>query len=197
MLHASALVKNGHILVLQAPHGAGKSTTALRLLLDDCQLVSDSQLYLTERDGELWMGGFPISRIKLRQDMLPLFPALAAEAQSEPVRNETKHRVDLARVRPELARREMLRVGHVEFCLLERWGRVESQIEPCSEEEVWTEIMVNSLHYDTAEVWKENLRNVQFLLEKANLHRLRIGTSEQGILKTVNSLWSTNAAGCF
>jgi hypothetical protein len=32
MLHASALVKDEHILLLQAPYGTGKSTTALRLL---------------------------------------------------------------------------------------------------------------------------------------------------------------------
>src|SRR5215208_445659 len=72
MLHASALLKDGHLLILQAPHGTGKSTTALRLLLNGCQLVSDSQIYLAERDGAKWMGGFPVGRIKLRTDMLPL-----------------------------------------------------------------------------------------------------------------------------
>jgi hypothetical protein len=195
MLHASALLKGDHLLVLQAPHRTGKSTTALRMLLNGYQLISDSQIYLTERNSQLWMGGFPIGRIKLREDMLPLFPALAAEAQTEPVRNETKHRVDLARLRPELARREMVHVDRLEFCVLERRNRIESQIEPLSEADFWTELMVNSLHYDTAEVWRENLRNVHLLLEKANLHRLRIGSSEENILKTVNSLWPTNAAG--
>ena len=189
MLHASALVKDGHILVLQAPHGTGKSTTALRLLLNGYQLLSDSQVYLAERDGALWMGGFPIGRIRLREDMLPLFSALAAEAQTEPVRNETKHRVDLMRVDPALARREMIAVQRVEFCLLERWNRLESNMEPLSENELWPEIMVNSLHYDTPELWHENLRKVELLLRKANLHRLRIGTSEAEILKTVNQLW--------
>ena len=189
MLHASALVKDGQILVLQAPHGTGKSTTALRLLLNGYQLLSDSQIYLAERDDVLWMGGFPMGRIRLREDMLPHFPALAAETQMEPVRNETKHRVDLMRVDPALTRREMIRVQRVEFCLLERWDRTESKIEPVSEDELWTEIMVNSLHYDTPELWNENLRKVDLLLRKANLHRLRIGTSEAEILKTVNQLW--------
>jgi len=189
MLHASALVKDGHILVLQAPHGTGKSTTALRLLLNGYQLLSDSQIYLYEDKGELWMGGFPIGRIRLRADMLPLFPVLAAEAQIEAVRNETKHRVDLMRVDPALTRREMMRVQHVEFCLLERWDKSESRLEPLSEEELWPQIMVNSLHYDTAELWKENLRRVDLLLRRANLHRLRIGTSEDEIIKTVNQLW--------
>ena len=46
MLHASALLKDGNILVLQAPHRTGKSTTALRLLLNGYQLLSDSQIYL-------------------------------------------------------------------------------------------------------------------------------------------------------
>ncbi len=102
MLHASALVKDDHILLLQAPHGTGKSTTALRLILNGYKLLSDSMVYIGEHDGELWMGGFPVGRIKLRSDMLHLFPELAAEAQDEPVRDETKHRVELNRVDPEL-----------------------------------------------------------------------------------------------
>ncbi|MGZ9234962.1 MAG: hypothetical protein ACXW4E_05500 [Anaerolineales bacterium] len=189
MLHASALIKDKHILVLQAPHGTGKSTTALRLLLNGYQLLSDSQIYLHEDDGALWMGGFPVGRIRLRADMLPLFPVLAAEAQTEPVRNETKHRVDLMRVAPTLTRREMIRIQRVEFCLLERWDKSESEIEPLSEDELWREIMVNSLHYDTPELWNENLGRVDLLLRDANLYRLRIGTSEDEILKTVNQLW--------
>ena len=189
MLHASALVKDDHILLLQAPHGTGKSTTALRLLLNGYQLLSDSMVYLGEKDGDLWMGGFPVGRIKLRTDMLPLFPALAAQAQAEPVRNETKHRVDLMKVDPQLTRREMMRIRRVEFCLLERWDRFETQLEPLSEEELWPEIMVNSLHYDTPELWNENLRRIEQLLRHANLHRLRIGTSEADILKTVSQLW--------
>jgi hypothetical protein len=195
MLHASALVKNGQILVLQAPHGAGKSTTALRLLLNGYQLLSDSQIYLTRRDGALWMGGFPVGRIRLREDMLPLFPALAAEAQTEPVRNETKHRVDLMQIDPAWTRREMVEVRRVEFCLLERWEQAHSSIESLSEDEVWPEIMVNSLHYDRRELWNDNLRNVDLLLRKSNLHRLHIGTSEAEIIRTVNELWQMNEAG--
>jgi hypothetical protein len=189
MLHASALVKDEHILVLQAPHGTGKSTTALRLLLNGYQLLSDSQIYLGERAGALWMGGFPVGRVKLRTDMLPLFPALATEAKTEPVRNEIKHRVDLMRVDPASAIRQMIQIHRVEYCLLERWDKSESQIEPLSEDDLWPEIMVNSLHYDTPELWNENLRRVDLLLRKANLHRLRIGTSEDEIIKTVNQLW--------
>jgi len=189
MLHASALVKDEHILVLQAPHGTGKSTTALRLLLNGYQLLSDSQIYLAEHDGALWMGGFPIGRIKLRTDMLPLFPRLASQTQREPVRNETKHRVDLTQVDPARTRNEMIQVGEVEFCLLERWDRSESKVGPLSESELWPEIMVNSLHYDTPELWKDNLRRVDLLVRKARCHRLWIGTSETEILKAVNQLW--------
>lgn len=189
MLHASALVKDEHILLLQAPHGTGKSTTALRLLLNGYQLLSDSMVYLGEYGAELWMGGFPVGRIKLRTDMLPLFPTLAMETQTEPVRNETKHRVDLTRVDPALSRPQMIQVNRVEFCLLERWDKLESKIEPLSEEGLWPEIMVNSLHYDTPALWNENLRRIEQLLRKANLHRLKIGSSEAEIIKTVNQLW--------
>lgn len=189
MLHASALVKDGHILLLQAPHGTGKSTTALRLLLNGYQLLSDSMVYMGEHSGNLWMGGFPVGRIKLRTDMLSLFPTLVREAQVEPVRNETKHRVDLTQVDDSLARRDMIGVNRVEFCLLERWDRHESKIDPLSEDELWPAIMVNSLLYDTPELWSENLGRIELLLHKSNLHRLHIGTSEAEIVKAVNQLW--------
>jgi len=79
----------------------------------------------------------------------------------------------------------------VEYCLLERWDQSASRVEPLSEEEIWPEIMVNSLHFDTQELWAENLRRIGLLLKHANLHRLRIGTAEDEILKTVNELWRT------
>ena len=193
MLHASALVKDGQVLLLQAPHGTGKSTTALRLLSDGFRLLSDSMVYIGERQGELWMGGFPIGRIKLRAGMLPLFPEAAAGAKSEPVRDETKHRVELDKLDPGMAHPEMLKVGRVEYCLLERWDEPHSRVEPLSEAELWPEIMVNSLHYDTPEFWNENLRRIQLLLKHASLHRLRIGTSEDDILKTVAQIWKTRS----
>lgn len=191
MLHASALIKGENILLLQAPHGTGKSTTALRLLSNGHRLLSDSMVYIGERGDELWMGGFPVGRIKLRADMLPLFPALAAEAEAEPVRNETKHRVELKRVDPAMAYPQMIRIRRVEYCLLERWDKTQSEIAPLTEDELWRAIMVNSLHYDTQEMWNENLRRIGLMLRHANLHRLRIGTSENGIIKTVNDLWQT------
>jgi hypothetical protein len=49
--------------------------------------------------------------------------------------------------------------------------------------------MVNSLHYDTQELWEENLRRIDLLLRQARVHRLRIGTSEAEILRSVNGLW--------
>lgn len=189
MLHASALLKSEHVLLLQAPHGTGKSTTALRLILNGYQLLSDSMVYIGDQAGDLWMGGFPVGRIKLRADMLPRFPALAAAAHIEPVRNETKHRVDLMWVDPALICREMIPIRRVEFCLLERWDKAETQFAPLSKEELWPEIMVNSLHYDTPQLWNENLSRIDRLLHNANLYRLRIGTSEDEIVRTVNTLW--------
>jgi hypothetical protein len=191
MLHASALVRDGRILLLQAPHGAGKSTTAARLILNGYRLVSDSMVYICERGGDLWLGGFPVGRIRLRADVLPRFPALAAEAEPEPVRDETKYRVLLDRVGPGLGHGELIRARQVEYCLLERWDGSVSKLEPLTEDELWPEVMVNSLHYDTAALWRENLRRIGLLLERANLHRLLIGSSEPGILKAVDALWTS------
>lgn len=189
MLHASALIKNEKILLLQAPHGTGKSTTALRLLSKGFRLLSDSMVYIGERDQDLWMGGFPIGRIKLRKDMLPLFPKLAAQSEAEAVRGETKYRVELKRVDPSMAASSMIRIRKVEYCLLERWGETGSTVGSLTEDELWREIMVNSLHYDTPELWEQNLRGIAAMVRRASLHRLRIGTAETGIIHAVNSLW--------
>jgi hypothetical protein len=121
--------------------------------------------------------------------MLPLFPELAAHTETELIRNETKYRVDLMRVDPGLACLEMIPIHRVEFCLLERWDESESRVDPLSREELWPEIMLNSLLYDTPQLWTENMRRIDLMLQKANLHRLQIGTSEAGILKTVNQIW--------
>jgi hypothetical protein len=190
MLHASALVKDGRILLLQAPHGTGKSTTALRLLLNGYKLLSDSMVYIGERKSELYMGGFPVGRIKLREDMLPQFPELASLADTEPVRGEIKHKVDLDRVDPSLTIREVVRVAGVEYCLLERWSESHSKIEHLEEKELWPNIMLNSLHYDNPDLWKANLSRVGLLLKHARLHRLLIGTTESGILESVQKLWT-------
>ena len=92
-------------------------------------------------------------------------------------------------VDPSSAVRKMVPVQRVEYCLLERWDKLGSNIELLSADELWPEIMTNSLHFDTPELWNENLRRVDLMLHKAHLHRLRIGTSEHEILKTVNQLW--------
>ncbi|HEY2982021.1 MAG TPA: hypothetical protein VGJ22_12630 [Anaerolineales bacterium] len=191
MLHASALVQDDRILLLMAPHGTGKSTTSLRLLSNGYKLLSDSQIYLGEREDELWMGGFPIGRVKLRGDILPLFPELAGLSRPEPVRDETKHMVELERVDPALAVRDMIPVRKVKFCLLTRGTQVRSEIQPLTADKLWPEIMVNSLHYGRPEVWQQNLRRIALLLEKAELHHLRIGTSEEDILQTVNQMWTS------
>ena len=83
----------------------------------------------------------------------------------------------------------MIRIRRVEYCLLERWDKSESTIEPLTEDDVWREIMANSLHYDTQAMWSENLRRIDLLLRHSNLHRMRIGASDDEIIKTVNSLW--------
>ncbi len=193
MLHASALVKGDRTLLLMGPHGAGKSTTALRLVLNGYKLLSDSMVYVGERASALWIGAFPVGRIKLREDMLDQFPTLAGEAKLEPVRDETKHRLEMDRLAPERTCLEMVPVDQVELCLLERWGNSHTHVERLRQVDLWPQIMVNSLHYDKPELWRENLRTIGLLLEHARVHRLRIGTSEAEILSTVEGLWTPRA----
>jgi len=59
LLHASCVALNGAGLLILGPSGAGKSGLALQLMALGCQLVSDDQTRLTQRDDCLWAAPVP------------------------------------------------------------------------------------------------------------------------------------------
>ncbi len=190
MLHASCLVRDGRALLLMAPHGSGKSTTALYLMLAGYGLMSDSQIYVNLRDGRMQLTGFPVGRIKLRQDMLSEFPQFSGSITPERVRGETKFLVDLRRGHPDMIFDRALEPEFIELCLLARSGAPHTERSSPTEDEVLRAVMENSLHYDAAPVWEANLRTLDALLKRARAHRLSIGTESEGILRAVDELWA-------
>ena len=183
MLHATGLVRNGRVLLLMAPHNSGKSTTALRLTLSgNFRLLSDSQIYIAMTERGLQLTGFPVGRGKLRRDMLPHFPQLAPLLTPEQVRDETKYVLDLHQFDSSLVYDEPVYPTQIDLCLLKRNGQPKTTLHEATLEETWEAIMLNSLHYDNPDVWAENLRLIEPLVNMARLFHLGIGTKGEGIV---------------
>ena len=189
MLHASCLVRDGRVLLLMAPHNSGKSTTALRLALAGFRLLSDSMVFLSPYDARPRLFGFPVGKIKLREDMLPQFPELHPFVRTELVRGETKYSLDLREYDPTLVLDEAMQPSCIELCLLGHSGGRTTHLVTATRSEVMDSIMVNSLFYDTAAVWRRNLALIDQLVAAAGWHHLAIGTDASGIITKVEGLW--------
>ena len=188
MLHASCLQRGGRVLLLVAPHNAGKSTTALRLVLAGWQLVTDSMVFLQRRDRELLLLGFPVGRIKLRSDVVDQFPQVGHLLQAEQVRSETKYAVDLGRCPWAGVSREAVVPRAIELCLLQRRPGPASSLEPVSSQAVVEALMENSLYYDSRQVWQVNLSLLEEVVARARCHRLTIGSDGAGVVAAVEAL---------
>ncbi len=193
MLHASCLYRDGHALLLMAPHNTGKSTTALRLALAGYPLLSDSMIFLADHAGELRLLGFPVGRVKLREDVVPAFPHVHPLLSPEPVRDEVKHSFDLRDLNPDLVHEEAVSPATVDLCLLKRGDSAHTSLERATQTEVDEAVMRNSLFYDTAAVWERNLAVIEQLLDRASFYHLSIGSDGDHLVETVAQLWGQHA----
>ena len=188
MLHCTGLIQGDRVLLLLAPHNSGKSTTALRLVLSGYTLLSDSQIYLSPDQPELELLGFPVGKAKLRQDMMPLFPALHPYLQTERVRDEVKYSVDLRRYNPAMVCETAVRPRHLDFCLLTRHRQSQTTLTPATYDEVMAAIMDNnSIFYDAAAVWHNNLRLIDHCVRQSHGYHLTIGTDPAHIVDTIKN----------
>jgi hypothetical protein len=198
MLHASCLERDGRTLLLMAPHNAGKSTTALHLALAGYRLLTDSMVHVSPFHGPTGdddqngsfslLCGFPVGKIKLRRDMLTAFPRLQPLLEAEQVRGETKFRLDLRDVDPELVLERARPCAEVNLCLLRRHDAAHTSIIPAAQDEIWHAALHNTLFYDQDAVWQRNLAQITPLIERANMYHLVIGSDPEGIVAAVNEL---------
>ena len=189
MLHASCLRRGEDTLLLLAPHNAGKSTTALRLVHGGYQLFTDSMVFAELCEQNVRLHGMPVARVKLRRDMVGAFAQLQPFLEAEQVRGETKYGVDLRAFNPGMVHTESIVPGRLEICLLQRREGAASGLAPARREEVEEAVMRNSLFFDTFKTWQGNLEVLQRLVEKARWHHLYIGADVDSIVETVDSLW--------
>ena len=193
MLHCSGLVCEDRLLLLMAPHNTGKSTTALRLVMAGYQLLSDSQIYVSPDYEDLRLFGFPVGKAKLRQDMVPYFEQLHPHLQAEPVRDETKYSLDLRTINPAWSHDAALTPRHIDLCLLRRADQSDTTIQPISQDDVWDDVMQNSIFYDSAEPWQKNLQQAKRVVDVANCYQLTIGTDPDKIVAALANLSASHS----
>lgn len=182
MLHATGLLFQERVILLMAPHNGGKSTTALRLVLAGAALLTDSQLYISEHQGQLMLMGYPIGRLKLRPNVVNQFPEVDHQMATEPIRGELKHILDLRHFRPQAVCEEAVFPSGVEICLLSLQDQPQTVLEPASREEIWRAVMANSIYYDAIQVWRPNLENIDRLIAMASYHHLKVGADQESLV---------------
>ncbi|MCB8946196.1 MAG: hypothetical protein H6658_20825 [Ardenticatenaceae bacterium] len=188
LLHASCLVRDDQVLLLLAPHNTGKSTTALRLALSGYALLTDSMVFVDAEGEQVWLLGFPVGKIKLRQDVLGQFGALRPFLSPEIVRQETKYSLDLRQVDGAQVWPTAVSPTHITLCLMSRHDQPETMVRPAEITAVWQAITQNSLYYDTAAVWQQNLAQIERVVARAQAHHLTIGTDEAALLSVIHNL---------
>lgn len=188
-LHTTGLLKDQRVLLLLATHNSGKSTVALRLALAGYQLLSDSMIFISHQGPTFQLYGFPVGRIKLRPDMVADFPQLKPLLEKEPVRGEIKYAADLRQLDPTLVHETVIEPSEVYFCLLTRVNEPTTRLRPATRSEVVETVMSNSLFYDKAEVWKQNLTNIRPVIEQARCYHLQAGSDSTSLVATIDDLW--------
>jgi hypothetical protein len=199
MLHASCVGKEDRLLVLVAPHNVGKSTTALRLLNAGYNFLADGMALLKRRpsfegerlnnidNGREWVvGGYPIGEVKLRDDVLALFPKYSGEAVQ--VREQRKTVVDLRATHPGQVVKSILRPSIIHVCLVERTSDHASHLRPLSPAEAAPTLAANTVFWDEPERLAHNTALLDRLMQTAHFHRLSIGTDTDSLMDTLEKL---------
>lgn len=188
MLHASCLVQGERALLLLAPHGSGKSTTALRLALAGLRLMTDSMVFVRLIEGRPWLLGYPVGRVKLRADVAATLPQLAPWLEPEVVRAETKYRLDLRQVGAGHVVAEATCPAGIDLCLLARHEAEETVVVPAGAEEIWPALLRNSLYFDHPAGWRRNVDHLAAVVAQVRAFHLTVGRDPAGVVAAVRQI---------
>lgn len=190
MLHASAVLAPGgrRLIALIAPPNSGKSTTALHLLRAGYTFLADGMVLLRPPEaGEgFQIGGYPIGEVKLRDDVLALFPEYGG--QQVRVREDRKTVVDLRPAHPDRLAERLASPAAIRLCFVERGGAARTEIAPLSAAEARPILAANTVFWDEPARLAHNTAALSRLLRAADLCRLRIGTDPAGLVAAVDEL---------
>jgi hypothetical protein len=169
-----------------APHNTGKSTTALRLLRAGYHFLADGMALIRPDEAGLTVGGYPLGEVKLRDDVLALFPAYRGRPVR--VREQRKTVVDLRGVHPEQVVDSLLRPERIQLCFMGRGESTRTEVTGLSRAEALARLPANTVYWAEPAQLQPNSVALQALLDRAELYRLQIGSDEADLLATVDGL---------
>ncbi len=188
MLHASCVLdpSRQRLVLMVAPHNTGKSTTALHLLRAGYIFLADGMALLRQQGQHFVVGGYPIGEVKLRDDVLSLFPNYYGEAVK--VREQRKTVVNLRAIHPDRLAETLFTPLAIQLCFVERGETRQTRVVPLSPTEALSILAANTVFWDEVERLTHNTAVLHALLETANLYHLKIGSHEEGIVSALNTL---------
>jgi hypothetical protein len=178
MLHASCvLTPDRHKLIIMiAAHNTGKSTTALNLLRAGFPFLADGMALLRKAGSGFEVGGYPVGEVKLRDDVLEMFPAY--QGRQVQVREHTKTVVELRQIHSADLITNTIRPSEISLCFLSRKVK-EGKVRPAREvifpEEAQALLAGNSVYWDEPARLAHNQVILQALVERASLYRVWLG----------------------
>lgn len=188
MLHASCVLAPGgeRLIVMIAPHNTGKSTTALQLLRAGYTFLADGMALLRRHGSGLIVGGYPVGEVKLRDDVLALFPEYGG--QSIRVREHAKTVVNLRQTHPDGLVETLIKPASIQLCFVERHETAQTRVTDLSPEEALPLLAANTVFWTEASGLKHNSQALHVLLRVARLHRLQLGTEMTDIVGVIDGL---------
>ncbi len=188
MLHASSILdaSRQRLIVMVAAHDTGKSTTALRLTRAGYTFLADGMAVLRKTERGLIVGGYPIGEVKLRDDVLALFPEYIGEAVR--VREQEKTIVNLRAAHPDRIVESLVTPSSIHVCFVERSDGHQTRLAAIDAAEATSIIAANTVYWNDAKPLEHNTVTLHHLLRTANLHRLCLGTDPDSIIATIHHL---------
>ena len=167
MLHASCVINaKGTLIAMVAPHNVGKSTTALQLLRKGNKFLADGMILLREVDGKLAVGGYPIGEVKLRDDVIDLFPEYLG------VRESGKTVIDLQARHADHLITKVIAPEAICLCLVERGSH--TSLTLIENREAAQTLAANTVFWDRESNLEHNTNALNRLMQVARMYRLTL-----------------------
>jgi len=187
MLHASGLVKDGRVVLLVGPHGAGKSTTALHLIRAGYCLISDTLIFTRDVGGQMEIMGYAVGELKLTAEGRALFPELPAESGDLSIDGRRKPIFDLRALMPERIETGVLTPASIALCLVRRSEDASTKLQRIDEDIMLHQIIHDTSYLDEVEVMAQNLSVIDRLIRHSGNYVLELGRDPAEIVSAIDS----------